>query len=130
VIQTYGGCAFGHYALGACRRGRLHYAVLLRGFITISPGMRRRRTTYSLPGMLTALGIASAQTIALRAAMMAAGTCTAAEYRRMVREKATAALQTSLKAASWPPASATALLTPWHNKAAANAKRLRRRRRR
>jgi hypothetical protein len=48
----------------------------------------------------------------------------------MVREKAAAALQTSLKAASWPPASATALLAPWHSTATANAKRLRRRRRR
>ena len=89
---------------------------------------RTRRTRSALPGMLTTLGIASAQTIALRTAMMAAGTCTPAEYRRMVREKATAALQTSMKAASWPPASPTSLLAPWHSKATANARRLSRRR--
>ena len=91
--------------------------------------MRKRRTKQTLPAMLTSLGIASAQTIALRTAMMAAGTCTPAEYRRMVREKAAAALQTAHRAAFWPPASAAALLAPWHSKATANAKRLRRRRR-
>jgi hypothetical protein len=79
--------------------------------------------------MLTSLGIASAQTVALRTAMMAAGTCTPAEYRRMTQEKAAAALKTACRAASWPPASATVLLAPWHSKATANAKRLRRRRR-
>jgi hypothetical protein len=90
--------------------------------------MRKRRTKHALPGMLTSLGIASAQTIALRTAMIAAGTCSPAEYRRMVREKAAAALQSSIRAASWPPVSATALLAPWHSKATANAKRLRWRR--
>ncbi|HEX2940231.1 MAG TPA: hypothetical protein VHO91_04230 [Rhodopila sp.] len=91
--------------------------------------MRKRRTPRSLPGMLASLGTASFQTIAMRSAMMARGTCSPAEYRRMVQEKATAALQTSMKLTAWPPASATALLAPWHGKAKANAKRLSRRRR-
>ncbi len=79
--------------------------------------------------MLASLGTASFQTIAMRSAMMASGTCSPAEYQRMVREKTTAALQTSMRLATWPPASATALLAPWHSKATANAKRLSRRRR-
>ncbi len=89
--------------------------------------MRKRRTTRSLPGMLASLTVNSLQTIALRSAMMARGTCSPAEYRRIVYEKAAAARQSALRLAAWPPASAVALLAPWHAKAKANAARLRRR---
>jgi hypothetical protein len=92
--------------------------------------MRKQRKSKTLPGLLTGLGAASLQTIALRSAMMASGTCSAAEYQRMVREKMMAAMQTSLRMCAWPPASPAALLVPWHSKAKANARRLSRRRRR
>lgn len=92
--------------------------------------MRKRRKAKALPALLTSLGAASLQTIALRSAMMASGTCSAAEYRRMVREKMTAAAQSSLRMCAWPLASPAALLAPWHGKATANAGRLSRRRRR
>lgn len=55
------------------------------------------------------------------------GTCTPAEYRRMVREKAAAALETGRLLSSPKGASAVALLRPWHSRATRNAKRLRRR---
>ncbi len=59
--------------------------------------------------------------------MMAQGTCSPAEYRRMVREKAQAALYSGLAlTASTGPVTAATLLSPWHKRATANAKRLRR----
>ena len=52
---------------------------------------------------------------------------TPAEYRRMVSEKATAAYLTGLSLASGThKCSVAALLDPWHSRATANAKRLRR----
>lgn len=87
-------------------------------------GMRKNRTSPKLPNMLAGLGVASWQTIAIRSAMMASGTCSPAEYQRMLHEKAMAGFETSLRLASWPPPSATGLLTPWYRAARANAKRL------
>jgi hypothetical protein len=58
--------------------------------------------------------------------MMATGRCSSAEYRRMVAEKQRAAGLTVF--AMLRNATGTALLQPWHKAAAANAKRLRRRR--
>lgn len=90
--------------------------------------MRKRRTNGSLAGMLTSLAMNSFQTIAMRTTMMARGTCSPAEYRRMVHEKAMAVRQSTALLAAWPPASPAALIAPWHSKAKANAKRLARRR--
>ena len=86
---------------------------------------RKRRKPVPLPVMLAELTLASWQTIGHRTRMMALGTCSPAEYRRMVREKAAAARATA-KALTFPfgTGEATALLAPWHSRATRNAKRL------
>ena len=81
-----------------------------------------------LPFMMMELAWASWETIARRSLMMAEGSCSRAEYSRMLLEKMTA---TRLSAAmmvkpvlipDW-----TAVLAPWHRRATSNARRLRRR---
>ena len=80
--------------------------------------------------MLAELSLASWETVARRSVMMARGTCSPAEYRRMVAEKTAATLEMAgLLARRGHPASPAALLAPWHMRATANAKRLRKRRR-
>lgn len=86
---------------------------------------RRRRRPPPLPLMMTELALASWETIARRAYMMACGTCSPAEYTRMVREKAQAAYASGLALAS-AGATGHAALAPWHRRAKANARRLRR----
>ena len=68
---------------------------------------------------------ASWETIARRTLMMAQSTCSPAEYRRMLHEKAGAAMETAKLLSAPYGASAEALLKPWHSRATANAKRLR-----
>jgi hypothetical protein len=82
---------------------------------------RRRR---ALPLMVAELMMASWETIARRSVMMAKGTCSPAEYRRMAMEKA-AAMQLSALAVMGGRGKRQAL-APWHKRATANAKRLRR----
>lgn len=94
----------------------LHYAA----------GMRKLRRTLSAPLLMAELTWASWETIARRVAMMTQGTCSAGEYRRMMREKADAAAETAKLLAVPQATSAEALLKPWHRRATANAKRLRR----
>jgi hypothetical protein len=86
---------------------------------------RSRRRTPALPLLLAEMSIASWETIARRSAMMAAGTCSPREYRRMVAEKARAAGQSYL--ALLAGRGAVPLLSPWHRGATTNARRLRRR---
>jgi hypothetical protein len=86
---------------------------------------RKRRTAVPLPLMMAQLTVASMETIARRSLMMARGTCSPAEYRRMVREKARA-MQISGARAARGQTNLAALLTPFHSRATANAKRLRR----
>lgn len=87
----------------------------------------RRRPARSLPAMMLELTLASWETIGRRSLMMAQGTCSPAEYARMVREKTTALTQSaSVLTRSRGAPSAAALLAPWHSKATANARRLRR----
>ncbi len=87
----------------------------------------RRKNAFALPLMMGQLGLASFEVIARRTAMMSSGACSPAEYRRMVREKMAAAAATAaLLARTGGRASATSLLAPWHRKATANARRLRR----
>ena len=77
--------------------------------------------------MAAELSAASLETVARRSMMMARGTCSLAEYRRMVGEKAAAMAETaSVIVRSGGRPSASALLVPWHRRAAGNAKRLRR----
>ncbi len=75
--------------------------------------------------MLAEIGLASFEVIARRTAMMIGGTCSPAEYRRMVREKMAAATTTARHIAGGRT-SAKLLLSPWHTKTRANVKRLRR----
>jgi hypothetical protein len=78
---------------------------------------------YALPMTMTRLTVASWETIMRRTAMIAEGTCTAAEYRRMAGEKATA-MQISMAAFIGGRGQA-AILAPFVTRARANARRLR-----
>jgi hypothetical protein len=85
--------------------------------------------SYFLPFMLADLAINACDTIASRTLLIATGQCTAAEYRRMVMEKAEAAQASFLAVAGATPAGALeAAMMPWLNSARANAERLRRKR--
>jgi hypothetical protein len=83
-----------------------------------------RRRTHTLPGMMAELAMASWETIARRTAMIARGACAPAEYQRMVIEKAAALQQSAIAAMTGRGNKAT--LRPWHKRATANARRLRR----
>jgi hypothetical protein len=74
--------------------------------------------------MMVELAMASWETIARRTAMMTQGTLTAAEYQRMVMEKAAALQQSAMAVMTGRGEKAT--LGPWHKRATANARRLRR----
>jgi hypothetical protein len=78
--------------------------------------------------LMTELMLASWETLARRTLLMVQNKCSPAEYRRMVREKMAAAESESKLASKGGRASMTALLAPWHRRALANAKRLRKRR--
>jgi hypothetical protein len=88
--------------------------------------MRRRRSKPSLPVLFAELFIASAETIAHRAALAASGKLRAAEQQRMLDEKIRAAQRSGLALMS-PRLSLAALIAPWHRAARRNAKRLGRR---
>jgi hypothetical protein len=85
---------------------------------------RRRRQT--LPNIVSELMVASWETIARRGALVAQGTCAPSEYQRMFMEKAAALQHSALALVSGRGTGA--ILAPWHKRATANAKRLRRRR--
>lgn len=92
--------------------------------------LRRRGDAVRVPVMLTEMTLAAWETVARRTWMMAAGTCSAAEYRRMVAEKAEAARRSGLALATpRRRGTAVAVLAPWHRGVTANAKRLRKKRR-
>lgn len=78
----------------------------------------------NLPAMMTQLTLSSWETIYRRTVMMAQGTCSAAEYQRMVMEKA-AAMQASTLALMTGRGQAAAM-APYLIRSRANAKRLRR----
>ena len=85
--------------------------------------MRRKP---QLPVLLAELTAASVETVLLRTWMMASGTCSSAEYGRMVREKLLAARK-SCQAASGIVVDPVTILRPWHTGATGNVRRLRRR---
>jgi len=82
------------------------------------------RHSRPLPAMMAELAMASWETIARRTAMIARGTLSPAEYQRMVIEKAAALQQSAL--AVMTGRGKKAALAPWHKRATANARRLRR----
>jgi hypothetical protein len=88
-------------------------------------GMRKRRAIPSaaLPMMMTSLTVAAWETIFRRSMMMAQGTCSAAEYRRMGEEKAVA-MGKSMTALMTGRGYAAAV-APFVTRARANARRLR-----
>ncbi len=91
---------------------------------------RKRSKTESLFLLFTNLTLASWETITRRTLLMAQNRCSVAEYSRMVYEKSQAAMESTLRLASTGgQATFASLLAPWYSKAAANARRLRKRRR-
>lgn len=94
--------------------------------------MKRQKRDASVARMFGELAVSSWETIIWRGMMMASGTCSPAEYQRMFEEKWTAMAQSSLAgmaamALAMPDGNhAAAVLAPWHRKAGANARRLRR----
>jgi hypothetical protein len=78
---------------------------------------------FGLPMTMTLLTMSSWETVMRRAAMIAQGTCSAAEYQRMASEKV-AAMQVSM-AALMRGRGQTAVLAPFVIRARANARRLR-----
>jgi hypothetical protein len=85
---------------------------------------RARGSSLSLPIDMARLTAASWETIFHRSVMMAQGTCSPAEYQRMVAEKI-AAMQASTLALMTGRGTA-AVMAPYLNRTRANAKRLRR----
>jgi len=83
-----------------------------------------RRRTRALPLMMAELLTASWETVARRTTMIAQGTCTPKEYQRMMLEKAAALQQSAI--AVMTGRGKKAALAPWHKRATANARRLRR----
>ena len=88
---------------------------------------RKYRRSVLSPVAIAELFLASWETILRRIMLMSSGRCSPAEYQRMVQEKADAFRQnvTALSRSTGRP-SATALMAPWHRRAVANARRLRR----
>jgi hypothetical protein len=85
------------------------------------------RPTPPLPLLMTELAFASGETIIRRSLLMASGTCTRMEYTRMVLEKMAAFRGMAAQLAQpWMTLEMCALLAPWHSRATANARRLRR----
>jgi hypothetical protein len=74
--------------------------------------------------MVAELIMASWETIARRSLMMVQGTCSAVEYQRMATEKIAAMQRSGLAVVNGR--GKTQALAPWHKRATANAKRLRR----
>jgi hypothetical protein len=87
---------------------------------------RKRRQKLLLAGMMGDLVLASWETITRRSLLIMQNNCSPAEYRRMVREKAEAAATSAARLVSGGRrATMTSLLVPWHTRAIANARRLR-----
>jgi hypothetical protein len=79
----------------------------------------------TLPWLLAETVWSSVQTIGQRTRLIAEDRCTAAEYTRMVSEKAAAAQETAAALARLRgPDGALALVRPWHRRTTANARRL------
>jgi hypothetical protein len=83
-----------------------------------------KRSSHSLPAMMTQLTLSSWETIFHRSLMMAQGTLSIAECQRMVTEKAAAAQASTLALMSGRGHAAA--LAPYLVRSRANARRLRR----
>ncbi len=90
-----------------------------------------RRAPGTLPLMAAQLMLSSWEVIARRSLLMAQNRCSPFEYQRMVTEKMQAAQLSAVALmtsgmTSGGEASLAAVLAPWHRRAKANARRLRR----
>lgn len=75
--------------------------------------------------MMASMTKASLETITYRSILVAQNACPPEEYARMVQEKAEAAMESGMKwMLSGGFASINSLMEPWHRRAIANAKRL------
>ena len=81
-------------------------------------------SAFSFPFMMAEMALASWETILHRTALMATGACTALEYERMLSEKMMAVQLSGV--ALMTGQAPEAVLRPFHQRATANAKRLRR----
>ena len=82
-----------------------------------------RRAAAPRPLLLAELTVFSWEAMARRASMMMQGTCTAAEYQRMMFEKMRAAQRSAV--AILLDQGVGAALAPWHRAARTNVRRLR-----
>lgn len=85
----------------------------------------KKRSPPPLPFMVAEMALASWETVFRRSLMIAQGSCSVTEYQRMVLEK-TRAAHLSVRALAKESGDMAAALAPWHSRAVANAKRLRR----
>ena len=87
---------------------------------------RKHRNRFTLPTMMAETLLASWETMTARTLLIAHNKCSPPEYRRMFGEKAEAAALSASKVISGGGRAAlTSVLAPWHRRAVANAKRLR-----
>jgi hypothetical protein len=86
-------------------------------------GKRHVPSPLALPLMMSELAAASWETVWHRSLLMMTGQCTIAEYQQMITEKMSA-LQ-SASTAMLAGRDAEAVLRPFHKRATANARRLR-----
>ncbi len=84
--------------------------------------MTKKSRAPALPLMFARLAVASWGTIMHRSVMIAQGTCSVAEYRRMVAEKLAASQ--SATTAALTGKGAAAMLSPYLDRARANHRRL------
>ena len=107
----------------SAERGRRLDTTLAADQVRVMKRLARRRTR-ALSLMMAELLTASWETVARRTSMIAQGTCTPKEYQRMMLEKAAALQQSAI--AVMTGRGKKAALAPWHKRATANARRLRR----
>ena len=87
---------------------------------------RKSRKAASVPMMMANMAVASWETILQRSMLIAQNACSQEEYVRMVQEKAEATMESSMKLLwSGGMAPMASLIAPFHRRATANAKRLR-----
>jgi len=130
-----------HAGLRSYRGGTVSTAAPSGRKSSLAPGLAQERALHHsvampkttprlatpLPVLMMELTWASWETIGWRTWMMVQGTCSPAEYSRMVREKMDASRRSAdLLARCQGELDWAALMAPWHLRATANAKRLRR----
>jgi hypothetical protein len=87
---------------------------------------RKHRQGLSLAVMMGDLMLASLETITRRSFLILQNQCSPAEYRRMANEKTEAVARSAARLVSGSGrATMTSLLAPWHSRAIANGRRLR-----